>query len=469
MNNLKILISKLGCIFILSIYSCTQSPIIYHGKGDKTTEKQIHNIINTSGLSTNIGVKAVSLKSGKVLVDLNSHSLFNPASNNKIFTAIASLALLDSGYTFHTEVRHENNILYLIGGGDPDLTLSSLDSLATIVAKANLTVDQLILDDTRHDSLTYGEGWMWDEGAWWYSAHISALSVNDNCIDFIIDPGILGKPAQIFTYPQSSYYSIQNKSITVNDSTGFEKLKIDRDWQNRTNQFTITGNIMDTTSTDTIFRNIEEPTQFVGHVFREMISKKGIKIQTMRKNKTPESAQLIATHTSRTLPNTVKNLMVESDNLTAELLTKTIGFEFEGLQGTWTNGLLQIRAFLYDSVGMDTAAFSIRDGSGVSRYNYSSPNHFIQLLTWAYNHPEIRDQFLFTLPQGGLNGTLKDRNFPDTVLAKTGSLSGASNISGYIINKNDVIVFSILMNGFKGSSGPYRSLQDKIINQLCDI
>ena len=115
----------------------------------------------------------------------------------------------------------------------------------------------------------------------------------------------------------------------------------------------------------------------------------------MRKNKTPESAQLIASHTSRTLPNTVKNLMVESDNLTAELLTKTIGFEFDGLQGTWNNGLLQIRAFLYDSVGMDTAAFSIRDGSGVSRYNYSSPNHFIQLLTWAYNHPEIRDQFLF--------------------------------------------------------------------------
>ena len=117
---------------------------------------------------------------------------------------------------------------------------------------------------------------------------------------------------------------------------------------------------------------------------------------------------------------------------------------------------------------MDTTTFSIKDGSGVSRYNYTSPDHFIQLLTWAYDHPKIRDQLLFTLPRGGLNGTLKDRGFPETVFAKTGSLAGVSNILGYIINDSDVIVFSILMNGFTGSAGPYRSLQDQIINKLSD-
>ena len=454
--------------FILLLIGCTQTPSIYLGKGTPSIERKINEIINESHLSTNLGIKAVSLRSGQILVDLNSNSQFNPASNNKIFTAIGALALLDTGYTFQTEIRHENDKLYLIGGGDPDLSLESLDSLARIVSNLPLSVKQLILDDTRHDSLTYGEGWMWDEGAWWYSAHISALSVNDNCVNFIIDPGILGKPAQVRTNPQSSYYSVQNKSITVNDTTGFKQLIIDRDWQNDTNHFTISGHIMDTTSTDTIFRNIEEPTRFVGHLFREMIAKKGIEIQTIRKGKTPASAQLITAHTSRTLPHTVKNLMVESDNLTAELLIKTIGFKSDGFQGNWKNGLIQIRTFLHDSVGMDTTTFSIKDGSGVSRYNYTSPDHFIQLLTWAYDHPKIRDQLLFTLPRGGLNGTLKDRGFPETVFAKTGSLSGVSNISGYIINDSDVIVFSILMNGFTGSAGPYRSLQDKIINKLSD-
>ena len=61
-------------------------------------------------------------------MDLNSNSQFNPASNNKIFTAIGALTLLDTGYTLQTEILHENDKLYLIGSGDPDLSLESLDS-----------------------------------------------------------------------------------------------------------------------------------------------------------------------------------------------------------------------------------------------------------------------------------------------------------------------------------------------------
>ena len=52
---------------------------------------------------------------------------------------------------------------------------------------------------------------------------------------------------------------------------------------------------------------------------------------------------------------------------------------------------------------------------------------------------------------------------------KTGSLSGVSTLSGYIINKNaDTIVFSILMNGFEGSPEPYNKLQDQIVRALSE-
>ena len=51
---------------------------------------------------------------------------------------------------------------------------------------------------------------MWDEGSWWYAAQISALSVNDNCVDFIIKPGELGENAIIQTKPESNYYKIIN-------------------------------------------------------------------------------------------------------------------------------------------------------------------------------------------------------------------------------------------------------------------
>ena len=162
--------------------------------------------------------------------------------------------------------------------------------------------------------------------------------------------------------------------------------------------------------------------------------------------------------------------MVESDNLTAEILVKIIGHHTTGDQGNWKNGLHAMRLYLNDQVGLDTTNFSISDGSGVSRYNYSSASHFIDLLSWIYNTSNIRDIYLKTLSFTGENGTLLDRNLPGGIYAKTGSLSGVSTFSGYIIHPSkDPIAFSILMNGYKGSSFSFRALQDRIVSQIASF
>ena len=166
--------------------------------------------------------------------------------------------------------------------------------------------------------------------------------------------------------------------------------------------------------------------------------------------------------------------MKRSENLTAELLVKHIGAVVYDTVGTWNNGLLAIKSFLHDTVGIDKNTFHLSDGSGVSRYNYSSPEHFIKLLTWAYNDKVIRDQFLSTFPIGGWDGTLDDRmkNEDSTVkiIAKTGTLSGVSCLSGYIFTtRGDPLAFSILMNGYVDEAKPFRNLQDRIVSALTDI
>jgi D-alanyl-D-alanine carboxypeptidase/D-alanyl-D-alanine-endopeptidase (penicillin-binding protein 4) len=112
------------------------------------------------------------------------------------------------------------------------------------------------------------------------------------------------------------------------------------------------------------------------------------------------------------------------------------------------------------------------DGSGVSRYNYSSPEHFIQLLSWAYNTNQIWDNLISILLGGGV-GTLKNRMNGENgnrIIAKTGSLSGVSCLSGYVFTKSgEPLAFSILMNGFIGKTKPYRNLQDKIITILAEL
>ena len=75
-----------------------------------------------------------------------------------------------------------------------------------------------------------------------------------------------------------------------------------------------------------------------------------------------------------------------------------------------------------------------------------------------------------TLSFTGENGTLLDRNLPGGIYAKTGSLSGVSTFSGYIIHPlKDPIAFSILMNGYKGSSFSFRALQDRIVSQIASF
>ena len=83
----------------------------------------------------------------------------------------------------------------------------------------------MILDDTITDSLVYGPGWMWDEGSEKYSAPISALTLNNNCIDFEYSPNQLGFPAKINIFPDTKYVTVENKSLTVTDTINFKKLQ----------------------------------------------------------------------------------------------------------------------------------------------------------------------------------------------------------------------------------------------------
>jgi len=427
-------------------------------------------VIESSKLQPNLGIKVVSLNSGKTLYSLNSDHLFTPASNNKLYTAVTSLKFLSPDFRFSTSVTHKNKNIAIIGGGDPDLTLNQLDTLAQVVSHATTQIDTLFIDDTYFDSVHYGEGWMWDEGHWWYVAPVSALTINDNCMDFYISPGDIGKPVNYEISPNTDFILVTNNSVTVNDTTGFEKFSIDRDWFNHTNNFIITGYLMDTTATDTFYRNIENPALYTGTVFKEMLESYDVTINTIVKGVMYGKTQIGTEVNSPPLIESVTNLMKESDNLTAEMLVKTIGHESSGSQGNWINGLTAVKKFLQNEIGIDTTMLRLADGSGVSRYNLSTPSQFIKLLTYAYLSPDFRDTFISTLPTGGWDGTLKNRLKTEVgkrIHAKTGTLSGVSCLSGYAFPlSGEPLAFSIMINGYVGSAKPYRKLQDDICKIL---
>ena len=449
--------------------SCTPPRTLLYLEGNPELKNKINDIIEYSGIDLNMGIKIVSLRDNKTLYAYNSQKLLMPASTNKLYTCAAALHYLGNDYRFKTSVLKNNNNLILKGGGDPDLKIDELDSLAKMVSKSVKKVDTLYVDDTFLDSLNYGEGWMWDEGPWWYAAPVSALSVNDNCVDFHIEPGSIGRSAKIDHFPETSYITFENNSITVDETLDFKKIKIDRDWVSNRNNFSVTGEILNTTKKDTLFRNIYDPTLFTGTIFKELLKKHGTKVKLLSlKHQDLSDYKEIANHKSDSLIVSAKNLMRLSDNLTAELFVKSIG-ALDSLPGTWETGLDSVKSFLAGQVKMDTSQIRLADGSGVSRYTLTSSDQLISLLTWIYNSKH-KDDFISTLPGGGWpNSTLEKRliNEGGKVRAKTGGLSGVRNLAGYIESqKYGTVAFSILMNGYIGSSSKHRYVQNQLIKTI---
>ena len=262
-------------IFFLLIFflQCSNPPTLYNISGYKKAIDPITSVIQSSGLQTNIGIKVINLKSNQTIYEWNPNSLFNPGSNAKLFTCIAALALLDTNTTFSTSVYQDTNAIYIVGGGDPHFSIDKLDTISQIISdtiKLHLgrdywflnnrvrmrsidlakRIDYVVVDNSIYDNIYFGPGWMWDEGSWWHASQVSAMSLNENCIDFYVKPGKLGKPIIINTYPTTNFISIQNESNTVNDTINFKTLKIKRDWESQTNNFIVSGNVMDTSSID---------------------------------------------------------------------------------------------------------------------------------------------------------------------------------------------------------------------------
>jgi serine-type D-Ala-D-Ala carboxypeptidase/endopeptidase (penicillin-binding protein 4) len=155
----------------------------------------------------------------------------------------------------------------------------------------------------------------------------------------------------------------------------------------------------------------------------------------------------------------------ESDNFTAELLLKQLGAI--GLdRGTSAAGAAVVMQELAEA-GVPMAGVRIVDGSGLSRLDRLTANALAAILKAAYADPTIKPAFVASLPVAGINGTLEDRlRRPPTrgrVLAKTGTTSDASALSGYVSTR---YVFTVMQNGHPLSYWWARRAQDRFVGVL---
>jgi D-alanyl-D-alanine carboxypeptidase/D-alanyl-D-alanine-endopeptidase (penicillin-binding protein 4) len=434
------------------------------------------------------GVKIVSLRTGETLYEHNSALLAHPASNQKLLTSAAALSLLGPAYIFHTTVACDSAAradsvldgnLYLIGRGNPDLTGNDLFGLAQNLAQTGLRDirGNLICDDFYFDDVRWGSGWMWDDDPADYAPRLSALSVNKNIVTVrVTSAEVAGKPGRVQIDPPTDHVTLINTSVTVKrrsqiDSLGLPSLTITRKWQQHENTIVVDGAIAQGSSPREETLNVLAPEIYCGRLFRDALQTVGIVVRGgVERGLSPAKMKILAEHRASLLPILV-NLNKPSDNLSAELLLKTIGAEKFGRPGTAAKGIRALRQFL-GSVGVDTNAVHSADGSGASHYNLITPSSLVSLLVAMWKNFSVRHEFAATLPIAGVDGTLRGRmkgTPAEGVLhAKTGTISAVSTLSGYTTTADgEELAFSMMMQHFLSSSRAARRIQDRIGVELC--
>ena len=465
-------------IFFLLLFLSLIIPVSGQTKNSEIKNK-IDSLLSIDFFNSTIAsVKIYNLSTSEILYEKNNKLLLRPASNLKLFTTAAGLIFLGKDYQFKTTGFYTGQILnntlygdiYLKGGFDPFFKVDDLETFIFKLKNTNVKkiTGNIYADVSAKDSLFWGKGWMWDDNPDPSVPYLTSLNINENSVDVITEPQKIGHQSKVTFYPESNYYTGKaNVTSIKGDST---KIKVTRGWINKKNNIFVNGYQHFNNETDTSKVNIFHPELFFINLFKEKLAKYEIEftgeLDTLL---TPESAIEFSTVKSR-LDSVIIKTNKESNNLGAEMILYALAQKYFGNPATTENGLKLIDS-LITLIGDKPENYRIVDGSGVSHYNLITTDLIIDLLKYMYTYKkELFNLYFNSLPVAGVDGTLDKRMVEGpaykNIYAKTGTLSGVSNISGFVTFANGgTLAFSILMQNYVGKSKPARDIQDS----LCTI
>lgn len=474
---------KIYKFFLSNLIFLFISSYIYSQSYNKTVQEGIESILDDEYFnSTLIAVDIYDLTADEFLYRKNENMLLHPASNMKVLTTAAALEFLGKDYEFITSVFHTGIIIdsicygdiFIVGGLDPDFTTEDLDTLVLGIKKFGIKEirGNIYGDVSNIDSLFWGNGWMWDDDPSTDSPYMTSLIINDAAIKIAYEPNLIGDTVIYKIIPQTNFFEVINNSLTSRNNKS--DLKISRNWLDRGNRITISGNLFYKSTPDTVAINVVNPTYYFLFLFKENLNKYSIKFEGNLDTLTlPEFSTFIYSK-KRKFKNVINNLNKESDNLSAEMTLRALSLGYFDKPASASNGIQMIDS-LIKIIDRDPKKYKLVDGSGLSHYNLITTDLMIEVLKYFYFESTNNYQVLVeSFPIAGVDGTLKNRmkrtKAESNVRAKTGTLSGVSALSGFMKTKNNHnLAFSILIQNFVNSAKNARFFQDEICAFLAEL
>jgi serine-type D-Ala-D-Ala carboxypeptidase/endopeptidase (penicillin-binding protein 4) len=348
------------------------------------------------------GAYVVDLNTGNVLYQRNANTGRLPASVEKIYTTTTALQRFGPNATLGTSILGVGQLrgttytgtLYLRGGGDPTFGSASFDA-------AN-----------------YGTG-----------ATVQQLAAN-----FVRATGIRSLEGNIVA-DETMFDSDRGTPATGNQPSldvegDLSALAFDRGWASA--------------SGNTYFPH---PAVAAGQQLVSALRSAGVELPrrtSVTAGATPPGATTLASVASPSIATLIALTNGPSDNFFAEMLLKDIGARFGGA-GTTAAGARVVQTQMATSFSIHPR---LDDGSGLSRYDRTTPVQVVTLLRAMAGNP----QFTGSLAVAGETGTLQDEMkgtyAQGRCRGKTGTLHDVSNVVGYCDARDGhMLAFAFLMNG----------------------
>jgi D-alanyl-D-alanine carboxypeptidase/D-alanyl-D-alanine-endopeptidase (penicillin-binding protein 4) len=481
------------CLLLLLLCCCSAA------QAEENLASRIEAILDQPRYrETHWGVLFVDLESGKTLYSRNPDKLFAPASVTKTYSVAAALAGLGADYRFETPVVRRGEVdregvlagdLVLIASGDltmggrtkdqgeleftnsdhiyatfsedASLTsadpLSGLNDLARQVAAAGIkrVTGKILIDDR-----LFQRG----EGSGSGPSTISPIVINDNVLDFLIEPTKAGERAKLTWRPQTAMWNVESQVETAEEGT-----KAQVSVRSNGRKIVLTGRVPAGRAPLVRIYEAPDPAEFARGLFIEALNRAGVATAD-----TPHAAfadvalppreatlKLPRVALLRSVPfaENARLILKVSHNLHASTLPYLLAAKHG--ERTFSAGMKREGDFL-KSAGVDIDTISFGGGAGGSRADYVTPTATVQLLRHMASRPDFA-AYKRALPILGVDGTLakavaKDSPLRGQVLAKTGTLLWDNGLrdkplitskalAGYLTTKGErQVLFALFAN-----------------------
>ena len=425
--------------------------------------RRLHAVRRRFGLQRAIGIHVEDLETGAQLFGHNEDRNYVPASGMKLPIMAACLHYLGPSYRFPTRLLvdaapTEGGVIegpvYVIGSGDPSLQRHDMDFIADSLAAFGLTEirGDIVLDDSFFEAQETDQALVRRRIR--YKEPIqSALGYHWNKVEVAGVPGDGNQPA--VRDEGYGYYAIQNRMVLRNSGRPYILAQ-----RRGTRRIRLQGRILRGGNERAALFTATEPALYFGYALKGKLVERGVQVAGEPRRGTVPAADrklLLYRHESAPLTQVVEALGKYSNNWSAEQLIFAVGAHRWGPPGTLEKGVRATEEYLV-GLGFPADSFAVDDGSGLSRKNRLSARLLVAVVRDLYSQPELRTDFLCSLAVSGVDGTLARRLWGEAtlgrVMAKTGTLSGVSSLSGVafpLAAENRALGFSVMTNGIRNS------------------